>query len=944
MITSILIISLIAFVIIYFFHYQKWYTFSIILKYPYKKLNEKYIERKRKQENDIKFLRKIFMKAEEYLNNNYSWKYLSHSNYLKYRKQLTDIKDSYKKKWYYNVDKVFNEFNLCKTFTTELHFIEDHNKKFIDEEKERCKKEYWFLTDAQQTSIYTDEDAVLVNAGAWTWKTKVLENKIKYLVKEKWIDLKDILVITFSNNSQKDMTKRICDTLDKEWIKYDNKKLKYSITNFHKFWKRILEEYNNKSIINTTWKTIWIWNYNLVKVLEEEGKQKIINQALKMIQEDQEISSLIQKYFFYYSKTIPHEESEFYNNKKEKLLTFLKDKNWNNIQVKSYWEFIITNYLVEHWIKVKYEPENWFYENNETKEIKNYKPDFYLPDYDLYIEYFWVNKNNETAPWIDEDEYVENMNKKIEQHKASDNKLIIMKYADFTWWIDYFIKTFEKELNENWINTNIKVEIDHSISEEEITKLWKLLSWFHALYSESWLTEFNIKSKIEELPKRQVERARKFFEIFTAYNKKYKEILKSNNYIDFSDMINKATEYLKSWAVKREYKYVLIDEFQDTSMAKINMIKELTNDRTKTKLFCVWDDWQSIYRFAWSDLWIFLKFWESLNYKNYSDITLDKTYRFNEWISKISWDFIMTNESQTIKFLESENKETDNRFMIQSKIHNQEDSSYRAVIEDIIKDYINHLSEEEKKNNKHNITCLYLTRYNINKYQYTILDMLKKKQNPKQDKEWYLVYNFDNYNWNNFIFKLKPLTIHKSKWLQAEYTITDFVDSWYVNTFPSNIDDDPLLALCLKDWEYTYPYAEERRLFYVAITRCKKKNYLLYEEWRKSIFIRNIETLLKWWELSKDYKWPHCWECWWDLILKTWFLNEYCCKNWCEWRYFEFEWRMYKSPLCNCRKYHSILRTRTKNWVPIRGCENYPRCRKFHKFNKRKFCIWFTKK
>ncbi len=79
------------------------------------------------------------------------------------------------------------------------------------------------------------------------------------------------------------------------------------------------------------------------------------------------------------------------------------------------------------------------------------------------------------------------------------------------------------------------------------------------------------------------------------------------------------------------------------------------------------------------------------------------------------------------------------------------------------------------------------------------------------------------------------LTAHSAKGREADYVIVAALqDGTY--GFPSNVSDDPLLAMVLSNQE-TYPHAEERRLFYVAITRARRRVFLVAPSDRTSTFV-----------------------------------------------------------------------------------------------------------
>lgn len=934
--------AIIVFLILVYIHQQhkKGKIFSFLRKIP---LTKEYKEKKQKEKEELEIVRLWLTKIESQMHERLDNRYINHSFYLPLKTSAQTIDFKY---WKY-LKQLAWEFPLFYWLLYNESFAEDHNTQFLINEKNRCFQEFWNLTSSQQEAVYSDEDAILVNAWAWTWKTKTIESKIKYLYKEKKIPLKDILVVTYSKRSQEDMMNRICKTLESEWIPFNKDELRETISTFHAFWKRILDEYEEKYHKNDN--IIWEWCATK-RVLEDNEKNKIINRSLSIIKDDPIISSKIIQYFLYYDKQILTDYDQEKEWKKIKYKwneypSFLRSW-WVNVVVKSYWELLIANYLVEHWIKVEYEWKDFHYTDKKGNQ-KDYKPDFFLPDVNdwkwIFIEYFWVDENEKTAPWINEEWYIEHMHSKIDEHKKEWNILIDMRYADIKLWREYFLNKFEQELNKYWIATTNKVNIDHTFIKEEISNLWRVLSSFLALYSECRLSDDIIYQRINNLHVWEKERAIRFYEIFKAYYETYKTLLNENNSMDFCDMILWAINYLRFWYVKREYKYILVDEFQDISKARADLLIELIKDHNKTKLFCVWDDWQSIYKFTWSELWIFLDFDHYFWYTKH--ITLFDTFRFNQGISDISWAFIQKNPTQIKKFLYSKDQEKDDKVLIFEKKRWDDIQTYKDILKDILNDCIAHFSEEEKQKYKqeyNEISCLYLTRYSLRKYKNDIFDMFNKLTEKPEESGCFKIYNLP-YSWYKFKFKLSAITAHSSKWLEADYVIVDHVNWRNSYTFPSNIDDDPVLDLCMVNDKFAYPFAEERRLFYVSITRSKNKSYIIYDKWNASSFIKDIQTIISWWELSKNVSWPHCWKCWWDLILINSMTWEYECKNWCEWKYFLYEWYVYKAPICNCWQAYSILRKNKKTDEPFWWCSTYPKCWKFHKFKKDKYRIGYIK-
>ena len=285
--------------------------------------------------------------------------------------------------------------------------------------------------------------------------------------------------------------------------------------------------------------------------------------------------------------------------------------------------------------------------------------------------------------------------------------------------------------------------------------------------------------------------------IYNIYNKE----LESSNTLDFDKMIELATNLINYNKVRLPYKLIIVDEFQDTSLLRFNLIKSivLKND---SKLCVVGDDYQSIYKFQGCDLSLFLNF--NKEFKNVKTYFLNETYRNSQELINIAGSFIMKNPNQIKKNLRS-NIHLDNpiRIIRYTKINN-------ALI-----DLIKKIPIEKE------ILILGRNNFDIDKYinNYKLID--------------------NNLYIPNIKHKLKYMTIHSSKGLESDIVIILNVNN-DVYGIPSKLKEDKLVKQ-LKDGE-EYPYSEERRLFYVALTRTKSYVYLLVDKYNPSIFINELKN------------------------------------------------------------------------------------------------------
>ena len=264
-------------------------------------------------------------------------------------------------------------------------------------------------------------------------------------------------------------------------------------------------------------------------------------------------------------------------------------------------------------------------------------------------------------------------------------------------------------------------------------------------------------------------------------------------------MINNATNSID----KTNYKYIIIDEYQDISYQRFLLIKKIS-DTSNSKIIAVGDDFQAIYSFSGSEVNLFLDFKKILGYCSLSFIT--NTYRNSKELIDIAGSFVMQDKSQIKKEL---NSSKHLKYPIILVKYKNCITKLNYCISKIVEEYPN-------KN------ILILGRYNFDINPY--LGKYFKLENNKVKS---LLYpNLD----------ITFLSVHSSKGLGYDNVIILNCNS-LVYGFPSNVKTDDLLNLI----SIKSDILEERRLFYVALTRTKNKVYILYDEKYKSPFVSEIE-------------------------------------------------------------------------------------------------------
>ena len=283
----------------------------------------------------------------------------------------------------------------------------------------------------------------------------------------------------------------------------------------------------------------------------------------------------------------------------------------------------------------------------------------------------------------------------------------------------------------------------------------------------------------------------------------YENELRSQNMYDFDDLIKYATFIVKKEGINKNYKYILIDEYQDTSFVRFKLIDEIRKC-CESKVVAVGDDFQSIYRFTGCNLNIFLEFEKYFGKSKI--IKIQNTYRNSNELIKVAGNFIMKNDKQIKKNLKS-TKELSKPIKIY--YYKKENELYNLI------NYV-------YKNNKSNLFVLSRNNNDINKFL---------NKNIILDGNYLLVKDIND-------IKIRYLTVHRSKGLEEDNIILINLTDNKLG-FPSKITNDEILNYVLNK-EDNYPYSEERRLFYVALTRTKNNVYMFVDKNNESIFVKEL--------------------------------------------------------------------------------------------------------
>ena len=719
----------------------------------------------------------------------------------------------------FNIDN-YNNKNLDKLYNDNKEYFANMYKGIDDNihlDEEQCK------------AILADEKYSLIIAGAGTGKTTTMVSKVKYLVDKKNADPERILVMSYTRKATEEIANRI----------ENNYNIPVHVTTFHSLGFEYIREIfeGRKCTIVDRNKLDEIKTNFFRKIYENKNNIKEIIKNFDIIKEKKNF--IFSRYFLdNYEKYNTYDEfvDAYVNHKTEeahksnsidRLINdwvekqLLKDEKIISLKgeyVKSAGELVIANFLYSNGLDYSY--EEIYDELMENGSI--YRPDFTI-DYageKIYIEYYGLddNKYNKIREW------------KRDFHRKSGNKYIEINRDS----LDQIIEELNEKLNNYGVKykERSKEEIyEHILRLNPISQVYPFLSFLQecmTLRKESHYRDdfkraedFVKENSSEENNQLEVQ-----YKYIMDYERFYAESCYRGSvyYFDFSDLLYYSVKYIEMLTTtdaKLLFDYIIIDEYQDISQIKYELTYK-TAKKNDAKVYAVGDDWQSIYSFSGSRIEYIYRFKEF--FKGAKIFNITKTYRNSQELIDITGDFIMKNEFQIKKQLISE-KHLDNPIVIKTFNSNEGHLEEIKCLKETIK-------EIHKENPDYTILVLGRTNRIINRItnDEELIDDIGSK----------IVFK------GNEDIKIDGMTMHKAKGLTFDEVILiglnkywphDYYhDNWYEELYKNKPINEPI------------SFPEERRLFYVALTRTKNKVYLLAEvdenKEYTSAFVREIKKMI----------------------------------------------------------------------------------------------------
>ncbi len=683
---------------------------------------------------------------------------------------------------------------------TKLH---EHNEEFIKQERihqadffERVEKNP--LTNEQRRAAIVMEDHHLLIASAGCGKTSAIVGKIGYALKKNFCAPSQIVTLAFNKNAANELRQRINERLGN----LNGHEVK--VETFHALGLQFISEAKGIK------PRVADWAANLG---ENPGQivEGLVSELLKANPSFGVHWANFLSHFHWEMKPLYF----FHSRKEYELYLFairaarlagneVKVRTIKGDNVRSLEECAIANWLYVNGIQYEYERD---YEHDlASLDHSQYRPDFYYPQADVYHEHLALDQNGRPPEFFSSD-YIDGVQWKRQMHQQHGTQLIETTSAMFRngTIFDHLAAGLKRYGAFEEARPPSPKAIIKRISEDYTTPLYSLMRTFLSHWKSTGATEEVLRSRLVDFSGFERLRAEAFLNVIIPLREIYDRKLRDNNELDFDDMLAQASDALRDGRMRHPYKLILVDEFQDISWSRAEMLRAMLEQNPDCKLFAVGDDWQAIYRFAGADVLIMTNFRDEFDVAAEDQLT--QNFRSNQGIVNVASQFVQKNPSQITKEIRAGDSLCEGVVHV---VYYQRDEYVWPFVKA-------KLSEIVTNGGTGNKSVYILARYNSLCLPQS--QLLKWRESYSE-------------------LDIQCMTIHKSKGLEADYVIVLGMNSGR-HSFPCEIEDDPILKLVMPKVE-PFEFAEERRLFYVALTRAKRKVILLTQQDRPSRFIKEI--------------------------------------------------------------------------------------------------------
>jgi len=687
------------------------------------------------------------------------------------------------------------------TFLTDPGVRQAYNEAFVAAELEKFGPFFddldgRSLSDQQREACIRLEDNNLLVASAGSGKSATMVGKVAYVLEKQLYRPEEILLLAFNKSAAYELKTRIARQLQVE-----ESELACRVTTFHALGRGIIEEVEGRPPQLANW------------VEHPAGETRVIEEIIQaLVESDPEFARMWSDLLVVHPKAdIPVEVFDTETDYNRYVSDRLRKGSATigslaGTVVKSLQEQKIVNWLWLHSVAFEYERQIAVEDDDGT--VRHLHPDFYYPQADTVHEHFALNADG-TSPFAD---YAVHAESKRQAYRRKGIDFFETTSAQAS--SETLLSTLEAELAQRAVPLERRdyAEITKALEPVVIKHYHKLISICIKHIRASHLTLDMLLERAKTLHDK--ERSKLYARVVWSITQGYSRRLEETDRIDFDSMIADAVRLVETGRYQSPYSLILVDEFQDISEPRANLIKALKQQVAFSKVFAVGDDWQSIYRFAGSDITIFTQF--EANFGASWRGRLEQTYRCNQLIAETAAKFIQRNPEQIAKAVRSTRPAIARSIRVIPIDDERGRPDFAKACHRLLERLdtaLGSMAAQWRKEPNAKLKVLVLWRYNL-------LD-------PFAGRPPAFAH-----------IAVSGMSFHRAKGLEADYTVLlDVSEGDY--GVPSRIEDDELLNLVIPRPE-TYAYAEERRLFYVALTRASRGAYLITNSRQPSRYIREL--------------------------------------------------------------------------------------------------------
>jgi DNA helicase IV len=642
------------------------------------------------------------------------------------------------------------------------------------------------LNPDQARAVVSPAERLLVQAGAGSGKTTVIVRRILHLVDCLGVPPSRILAITFTRNAAREMARRLEDSPPPPDITRGEPLSSVQVRTFHSLCYLLLRR-NWRLISSRPLRLVTDSAPDVDDPATDTGpgtKTQLLLEALRRCLDDMPRYRIAFKHYLW-SYILTADESDPFgslNDPRPAETPTLPGK-----AVRSLAERDIANWLHRRGIPFRYsESAGW--------SAPTFCPDFYLPETDCHVE-VWEHQDSHDPAKLE----------RLAQYRIHGKRLIQVERAEL-----FDFATLQARLS-----TALPEHFPDGPPVEPPSDLDDLLSEtagypeavgsFLAL-SEEVLDKMKNHSipadKVAERAKAEKHgRARDFYRLFLPLYERYQALLDEHGALDFNDLILKSVALLRSRPelrdrLRRRWTHVLVDEYQDVNTPQVDLLRELAGPGNRVT--AVGDDWQSIYGFRGSDVSHIRRF--GRDFPGAETVTLRLNYRSGRPIVDFAAFSIRRCREYSDKPLFALNR----------------------GIQPLVLHRCGHLYED-------GITWLIETaRSLIEHCGYAADDLLVLYRRSSS-------YRILGQALKHNGLRLRHLTIHAAKGLESPVVFLWGVVGGRAG-FPSVWEDSRIVKILLPR-DYQSRLDEEKRVFYVALTRVRERLFIVTERRNLSEFL-----------------------------------------------------------------------------------------------------------